>query len=447
MRRRVHLGLDYGTSAAKLVVRDYGAPGGGDPAYVVPYRGRGFRFPSGVAVSDGYLWFGQGPEDLVSLGLAPAATLYESVKMRCAVEMDPTAARLHLDRMPAPAGLRWADLATLTVWWLISQGYRYAQRLIRPTDELAFRPTMGAPTSFLQNPKLRAGFLEIIRGAWTILRARGPLRYPFFPVPSAHKEIERARAALAAASGDQQSREDERDWLRSEAEGALWWAFQSPNVQAGPFLKVDVGAGTTNVSLFRIVDDSVDGRPVKSRICFFSAVSGTEGMDAIDRALGEAFQAEPTAFRGMEAEICKTHPAQFTCCDAALESIGRTIGAAWGAARDRIGIQGAERDAWNRDCRVLLLGGGAQLPPIQSRATYNGATLSIRPVQVLERPTDLLVDGRIVSRDELRFLLSAYGLSVLGLAIPEVGEADPLGPAERALQRRRRLEWDDAYAK
>lgn len=445
MRRPVILGLDYGTSAAKLVVRDYGAPGGGDPAYVVPYRSRGFRFPSGVAVAEGYLWFGQGPEDLAALGLAQVATLYESVKMRCAVEMDAAGARLYLEMLPAPAGLLWADLAMLTVWWLVSQGYRFAQTLLRPTDELAFRPTMGAPTSFLRNPKLRAGFLDIILGAWAIFRASGPLRYPFVTFSRAREEVRRARATLRDGGAHRLSKDEVRDWLRSEAEGALWWAFQSPNVQAGPYLKVDVGAGTTNVSFFRIVDAMIDGRWVKSKICFFSAVSGTEGMDAIDHALGEALRTDPLALRGIEAEICRTQPSKFSCCGAAIDSIERTIGAAWGAARDRMEVQ--EREAWNRDCKVLLLGGGADLPPIHDRATDNRAALSRRDEQALERPTDLKVDGRPVPPDELRFLLSAYGLSVLGLAIPEVGEVDPLGPSERALQRRRRLEWDDTYAK
>ena len=42
-KRRIHLGIDYGTSASKIVFRDYGAPGD-EKAFLVPGMDR-FEFP------------------------------------------------------------------------------------------------------------------------------------------------------------------------------------------------------------------------------------------------------------------------------------------------------------------------------------------------------------------------------------------------------------------
>ena len=386
--RRVHLGLDYGTSAAKMVVRDYGAPGG-EQAHVVLRPDASFRFPSGVAAGAGYLWFGQSPADLIRLGVGREMRLYESVKMRCAVEMAPETAVLYLPPEPVPYDLRWVDLATVTVWWLISEGYRFARTLLDEGDELVFGMTMGAPTSFVRDPALKAGFLRIARAAWTLFKRKGALADPFMTACRACREVSEAGGFLDASLPP--SNEQTRDWLRSEAEGALWWAFQSPNVAEGPFLKVDVGAGTTNVSLFRIVSEHLDGRWVNSRICFFSAVSGTEGMDAIDAALAAAAGSDPVALRGHEDEMALENGDAAVACAGVIKSIVRTTGRAWKAAEAKIGLQGPERDAWNRDSRAFLLGGGGDFKPLRDRVRYNNFAQHLMPIQVLEQPGDLRV--------------------------------------------------------
>src|SRR5438876_2497009 len=78
-KRRVHLGIDYGTSTSKIVLRDYGAPGG-EAAFVV-VRDGSFRIPSRVCVTSNELIFG---DDRKS---AEDCDIYESLKMRVAVEV------------------------------------------------------------------------------------------------------------------------------------------------------------------------------------------------------------------------------------------------------------------------------------------------------------------------------------------------------------------------
>src|SRR5208282_3575266 len=78
-KRRVHLGIDYGTSTSKIVLRDYGAPGG-EAAFVV-LRDESFRIPSRVCVAANELIFGDGSKS------AGECDIYESLKMRVAVEV------------------------------------------------------------------------------------------------------------------------------------------------------------------------------------------------------------------------------------------------------------------------------------------------------------------------------------------------------------------------
>jgi hypothetical protein len=151
--------------------------------------------------------------------------------------------------------------------------------------------------------------------------------------------------------------------------------------------------------------------------------------------------------RGREDDIALGAGGAAASCAGVIESIVRTTGRAWKAAEGKIGLQGSERDAWNREGRVFLLGGGGDFKPLRDRVRYSNFARQLMPIQVLEQPTDLRAGPGAVAQQDLRFLMSAYGLSVIGLAIPEVDEADDLGPAETALRRRHRLEWDDPYSK
>ncbi len=437
LRRRFHLGLDYGTSAAKMVVRDYGAAGG-DEAHVVLGPGGQFRFPSGVAVGGGYAWFGLSPNDLTTLGLNREMTLYESVKVRCAVELAPRAAALHLRKIAPPVErLTWVDLAALTIWWLVSESSRFANTLLLPGEQPVLGMTMGAPTSFLQNARLAAGFVRIARTGWRLFKRNGPLGYPFLTLKQAQDAI-----ASVGISGDPESTTgpDVRSWVRSEAEGALWWAFRSPSVDDGPFIEVDVGAGTTHVSLFRIVSKYLEGRWVKSKICFFSSVASTDGMDAIDVALARRSGVDPVSLRGRESGAAKELGDEAgAVCAEPIERVCVTVRRARADADPKIGYR-AERTAWSNSCKALVLGGGATFEPLQEQV------LGGMPRLRLEAPADLRLGPKAASDQDLRFLLSAYGLSVLGLAIPDVDEAEPIVEPP-APQPRVRREWDDTYAK
>lgn len=103
--------------------------------------------------------------------------------------------------------------------------------------------------SFYDDADLRVVFLEIARVAWEISRVLSATERVSFS---------EARRALGLGSeivqklGDLPA-DETRNWVRSEAEAALWWPFQSPSVSEGPYAQIDIGAGTTNLAIFRIV--------------------------------------------------------------------------------------------------------------------------------------------------------------------------------------------------
>lgn len=83
---------------------------------------------------------------------------------------------------------------------------------------------------------------------------------PFFhaePTPSARSRLQ---GRVVTRSGEGLAA------LGSRGLDAL--AFRSPGVPAGPYLKVDVEAGTTKASMFRILDDHLTAKWVKTGFAF-----------------------------------------------------------------------------------------------------------------------------------------------------------------------------------
>jgi len=65
-------------------------------------------------------------------------------------------------------------------------------------------------------------------------------------------------------------------------------AVKSPAVADGPFAEIDIGAGTTNATVFSILSQFRDRRWLKDRLGFFGAHSTPVGMDALDDAIAKS---------------------------------------------------------------------------------------------------------------------------------------------------------------
>jgi hypothetical protein len=342
-----------------------------------------------------------------------------------------------------PEGLTYVDLATLTVWFLISEGHRAISAYLKGRmDLVSVGMTMGMPMAFFQDRQERSTFLKIARRAWLLYRGEGLVgsallrdkalwvldKYPSEAVP--------------------ETREDEvRDWVRPEAEAAMWWPFQSPAVAPGRYAKIDVGAGTTHSSLFQIYGNV--GTP-KTGMAFFSAASQPVGMDAVDRAIAdsEGLGGDCLALRGLERSILQNNAKARGALTPVREQIYHAFRKCWIETHQKIEQWVAELISW-RDVKLFVIGGGSLIPMIvEGFRVHPSGVNPMLEVVALESPPDLIrPDAAKLSQDELPFVTVAYGLSNIGLSIPEVFTPDQVPPMPQRTQRRKRLDHEDIYAK
>ena len=432
-KRRVHLGIDYGTSTSKIVLRDYGAPGG-EAAFVV-LRDGSFRIPSRVCVTANELIFG---DDRKS---AEDCYIYESLKMRVAVEVTGNQKYYFGPPTKLPDGFNAHALAVLTVWFLISEGHRgIAEYLQGRMEGVSIGMTMGIPMAFFNEQQLKASFLAIAKQAWALYRNEGTIGSVLL-LEKARRLLEKHRGASATPTPEYEVRE----WIRSEAEAAMWWPFQSPAIASGPYSKVDIGAGTTHASLFRIVEKN----GVKTGLAFFGAVSVSVGMDAVDSAIAESQQlgGDCLSLRGLEESILRTDRKARGALIPVKDEIYEAYRKAWIETYRKINETVAELSAW-RTHKVFVIGGGSLVSSLVETNRVHPGLRTTLELALLEAPADLgHINNTKVSKNELPFVAVAYGLSNIGLSIPEAFTPDQIPPLPDKNGPRFRLDRDDMYGK
>jgi hypothetical protein len=414
VKRELRLGIDYGTSASKMVFRDPLAPGG-EKTYVVVRDGN-FRIPSSVALTAENLVFGCSPGacELLDLPL-----WYESVKMRVAGEATSNYRKYCYGPLPnLPRGLTARDIATLTVWYLIGEGHYVASRFLRAEpDEVATSVTLGIPMSFFEDGLLRRTFLSIARRARSIYIKYGRM-------VSGKIQLDEARKIIEESSHDNMDeaeipKDALRNWIRSEAEAGLCLAVKSPGVPEGAYAEIDIGAGTTHASVFWIWSRFRGGRWLKDRLAFYGVRSEPVGMDAVDAVLaplGGLALDECLRLRGEERETIDRVGAGSLDC--VVKEIRETYIRAWRRACLMLNL--AEREGF-RHHDIFVAGGGSLIPEITTiLATHPDGYERPLSIRRLGKPDDLLrTDGKAILGEDIPFLVVAYGLSYNALEVPE----------------------------
>ena len=394
--RQLWLGVDYGTSKSKLVITDYDAVEG-DRSFVVRSAleyGGDYRIPSAVSVADGALHFGFAAE-----ALGDHAPVYRSLKMLCAYPDE------FYGDVPLPASLRARDLATLYVGYLMRLGRstaaRYASRF---RAEPSLGVTLGVPMAQLDDQKLYEMFVHIAREAFELAHRLD------FDVPvalgDAMEELGDVRAELGGTFPH-----EPRDWVRSEAEAALFWPYRSPDVGDGRFACVDVGAGTTSASWFHISAERDGGLLVSNRLSFYGAECAPPACDAIDQVLAKHVDGADSLgdIRGREVQLLKDlREAGKEELDLVLVKIASVFGTA--------SVYAFEKQksmlAWRNLGRIFFLGGGTKLPEVQDKLIEKKREwLKSDPVADLGVPGDLMEEDGTELREDASFLLVAYGLA------------------------------------
>jgi len=214
-----------------------------------------------------------------------------------------------------------------------------------------------------------------------------------------------------------------REWIRSEAEAALLWVFRSPAVAEGLYGCADVGAGTTDVSFFRIRSRFDDGMWLKDALGFYSSRSTPPAVDVLDDGLAEAEGRgrSPLDLRGQEDAVIKEGGlAVHGRVQAVCSDIFETYRCTWVDAYRKVKAV----EYWKY--RLFVLGGGSKIQPVVDalRESVSPQHVDRPPLLDAGVPEDLCEwsadRGMTPFRGEATFLLVAYGLSWLGTDVPEV---------------------------
>ena len=423
--RSLWLGVDYGTSMSKLVLTDYDAIDGTRSFPVRPSRGGdggGCRVPSTVSIDSGTLRFGFAAE-----AQGGADGVYRSLKMLCAYPD-----RFYGDRVPLPTELDARDLATLFVGHLVQLGQQAA---IRYAAELGAEPsfgmTLGVPMAQLDDERLHRMFVLIAREAFE-LKDRIDLL--------GEVAVDDAVAALAATRDGLAGKEvaEPRDWVRSEAEAALFWAHSSPDIAPGRYSCVDVGAGTTSASWFHINTARVGDDVVKDKLSFYGAACTPPGCDALDAVIADDLGLQTrAAARGKETEsIPCLSDAGSDQAQNVLAEMARVFGEASGEAYEKQ----QSYAAWRGIGHVFFLGGGGQIEAVRERVIEQRKIwLKQAPIADPGVPVDLAEEDGTDLREDPTFLLVAYGLARRLADVPDTFRPSEIPALKPALGKRERL--------
>jgi hypothetical protein len=435
--RRLHLGLDFGTSWSKMVLRDYDSA---EPLchVVAPSLGRArrpdYRIPSLVSHYRGRLYFGSLAQEREA---APGATAFYSIKMHAAL---PDAVRGPLPALPP--GTTAEDLATLAISYMLQIGRAAAANYAaRHSCVPMLTMTIGAPMSVLQErDRASAIFLRMARTAWGITKDDELDLSKGVVVGKAIELVAREREALQPLKDDAAIDE----WVRSEAAAGVLWAMRSPAVGPGLYGCADVGAGTTDSSFFRIVEDWQGDRWVKNRVVFYGARSGAPGMDAMGELLRSRSGKPLREIRGKEEALLKRrklfNDAEFIAvCNESFKVHHR----AWADAYRK-----EKRQSSWMSTQAFVLGGGSTVSMLRDRL-LESTWEHINPPEPRDAgsPPDIRGwDGKPYKGDAT-FLLVAYGLSYSGADVPLSETPDQVSELDLSRPRLSRHDVDELYPK
>jgi hypothetical protein len=399
--RRIHIGIDYGTSWSKLAFRDYGLDS--HRSFVVtPTDGAAheFRFPSVACIEGGLLWFAQEAEKRCG---NKAAKVYRSLKMRLAYPRQFYGAETSL-----PDELSNEDLVTLNIVYLLQRArFSIDRYLSKPkgTPQLTF--TLGVPASDLEKDRLKSLFLRIAVRSWSLFKDGAPdLRKGI--------SLAAAKELMAAHPSDHPAVDSTnyREWIRTEAEAALLSPFNSPDIGRGLYGAVDVGAGTTSAVFFNIAQAFHNSAWVKNQLEFFGTSCSPPGADKIDKTLAASLGInDPSTVRGRENDLLSSPNG------AAIRPVLDQMFDTYRQAFDRAYRKMQSQREWE-GYGLFLLGGGTIINVVGERL-QNPAWVNLHKrltVRKIRCPRDLELGA--IAADDVRFLLVAYGLSFAWTDVP-----------------------------
>jgi len=463
---RFNVGIDFGTSSTKVVIRDLIRrqsilyyPNSTAPGYP------SFCLPSCIALTaDGRILFGSEAE-LQKTG----CRVLRSFKMCMACQHLATSCRGGCDPIAETRGLRgtfvvrtglpWLsevsaqNICTLFLAWLIKEVKNHISRTSGPSSDTKLTFNMCAPMDQFDHPAYtgfeKALFLgeKLSHSVTQGMSLRDGLAEAL--------EVERRHPSLP-------SEDLRRTAVIPETLAAIVAYVNAPVADEGLYGIVDVGAGTTDISFFRL---SFLGKERRPRAAFYHAQSTPVGADLVDHTLlrmistndASAFDQRAESSRPLQTvrlakeilgrEVEVTLSALDGCpvltreqLNHAASPLGDRIGEARTQTWRRAFLKEMSLSRW-RELHLFYTGGGARLAVIQNRL---GARLhptlppvSVSKVYLGDAGRLLEASGRTVDLHDADLLIVAYGLSFPRVEFPDYflpGSVDafhPIPPKKR----------------
>ncbi len=374
----VVVGLDFGTHSTKLLLRKRNSETAqlmridkSHPAYPP------FAAPSLVKVHEKHVYFGSRSLDI------PGGTLFRSLKVRLLAAPSP-----NCDDEENALGLTPDLMVAWFLSWCMDRIRRTVEKYITQDVSRLFI-NVAAPMDHFENEQLKTRYLKIVHAAWQSVF--GEARFPMRQSTHVDEATHRFASWLAA---DVPSRETRLFEVLPESVAPIVSLSRDPQMDPGMYMIVDMGAGTTELSVNHVGEVGAD-----QRVLCYDDNSTQFGGDDFDSA---------EQYTDGAANLSRR-------IDKLVAQFMGTFRPTWCRAYQKDGRNPAARERW-RHFRVLLTGGGARRPEIE-RAIRS--TLPHPPWPVGEEqydvswhePTGIVLDMN-ESAQKIHLLAVAHGLSV-----------------------------------
>lgn len=409
------VGLDFGTAYTKVVVRDALVT---DPGKAYPIR---FQLPDRATCFLPSLVFNHGGTLLSAFESAPAeADRIDYLKMRLVAEVEHARASAWLDD-PRPCSIQ------VTVAWFLSRVLaEVGERMREIWTDYGEHPedycfiNICVPIAHSDGSPVEACLLDALYAARA---AVGPLGTT---VPSPD--------TLAALLADPDS-------LRLQADFCYGYPETSSNLQSylksrsrkpGLYLLLDVGAGTVDLTFFRILEDEGDEAPLRY---YHAAVldAGSSRLELLTVSRAPSIPLlEALAFK--EGRFRSPSPALVSAFAAAQklihDEVGRGVGDGVAVTESKLHPERRRQLELMKDVRLIFSGGGFVENPYEKASRFFQQArqwLHSAPVDKLADPADL--DWSAIGETiPFRRISVAYGLSFPRYALENHRFPSQVGP-------------------
>lgn len=399
-KRRYHLGLDWGTSTTKLVLRDYEQ----QKAFVLMPAGmaHSYRYPSTIVRSDDRIYFGFNAEERRK----KADKVIDALKADLCI--------LTVNEGCAQKTSEQEDLATLFLAHIISLGLNSAEEHAkRDKAQALMGMTIGFPAEEIEKSSLKHIYMRMAQSAYELAVRSGydpqGKRYD-----QACEQVANVRGQIEARGGFVSSSSSYHQWLRPELAAAMYWGIKSPMIERDLYSCIDIGAWTTNTSYFRI--GSSPGTIEKDSIIFFGGATGGPGVIKLLKNVAEEHNQDFISMLGCEEEWLRRR----TYVNH-IEWFKKGCFEVWKRGFHQAYKLEPKQSAWDGKVNIMVVGGGSKIPEVRQHflnAFPYPSWKSGPSVPDLGTPSDLFnfPDQGMIPRQpfagDYTFLLVAYGLSV-----------------------------------